>query len=40
VLCVGGTGRGADTAAVLKAAHSGTFFDLRVREILCRPTGS
>ena len=40
VLCVGGTGRGADTAVVLKAAHSGTFFDLRVREILCRPTGS
>jgi len=37
VICVGGTGRGADTAVVLKPAHSNAFFDLRVRETLCRP---
>ena len=37
VLCVGGTGRGADTALVLRAAHMNRFFDLRIREELCRP---
>jgi hypothetical protein len=36
-ICVGGTGRGADTAVVLRPAHMNTFFDLRVREILCKP---
>jgi hypothetical protein len=39
VISVGGTGRGADTALVLRPAHMNTFFDLRVREILCRPAG-
>lgn len=37
ILCVGGTGRGADTAVVLRAAHMDRFFDLRIREELCRP---
>ncbi len=37
VICVGGTGRGADTAVVLRPAHMNRFFDLRVREILCKP---
>ena len=40
VICVGGTGRGADTAVVLRPAHAGKFFDLRIHEILCRPTGA
>jgi hypothetical protein len=40
VICVGGTGRGADTAVVLRPAHSNSFFDLRVGEILCRPAGA
>jgi len=35
VLCVGGSGRGADTAVVLRPAHAGNLFDLRVREVLC-----
>jgi hypothetical protein len=39
VIAVGGTGRGADTAMVIRAAHMGNFFDLRVRETLCRPIG-
>lgn len=39
VICVGGTGRGADTAVVLKPAHANSFFDLRIRETLCRPIG-
>jgi len=37
VICVAGTGRGADTAVVLRPALANTFFDLRIREILCKP---
>lgn len=37
VICVGGTGRGADTAIVLRPAHASNFFELRIRETLCRP---
>lgn len=31
------TGRGADTAVVLKPAYAHQFFDMRVKEILCKP---
>jgi len=31
------TGKGADTALVLKAAHMNNFFDLEVREIIAKP---
>ena len=37
VVSIGGTGRGADTAVVLKPAHAQDFFDLRVKEIICKP---
>jgi hypothetical protein len=37
VVAIGGTGRGADTAVVLKPVHTKSFFDLRVQEILCKP---
>lgn len=37
VICVGGSGRGADAAVVLRAAHMNEFFDTKVREILCWP---
>ena len=37
VICVAGTGRGADTAVVLKPVNTHNFFDLKVREILCKP---
>ena len=37
VICIAGTGRGADTAVVLRPAHSSNFFDLRVRKVLCKP---
>ena len=37
VIVIAGTGRGADTAVVLKPANSRDFFDLRIREILCKP---
>ena len=34
---ISGTGRGADTALVLKPANTQNFFDLKVKEILCKP---
>jgi hypothetical protein len=37
VISIGGTGKGADTALVLKPATSSHLFDLRVREVICRP---
>ncbi len=37
VLAIGGTGRGADTAVILRGANADDFFDLRVNEILCKP---
>jgi hypothetical protein len=37
VICIAGTGRGADTAVVLKPVNSNNFFDLKVREIPCKP---
>ena len=37
VICIAGTGRGADTAILLKPEYTHNFFDLRVREILCKP---
>ncbi|MHB1295693.1 MAG: pyruvate kinase alpha/beta domain-containing protein [Anaerolineae bacterium] len=37
VIAIGGTGNGADTAVVLRAANTQDFFDLRVLEILCKP---
>jgi len=37
VIVITGSGRGADTAVVLKPVNSTNFFDLRVQEILCKP---
>ncbi len=37
VIAIAGTGRGADTAVVLKPVNSHHFFDLKIREILCKP---
>jgi len=37
VIAIAGTGRGADTAVVLGPANSRDFFDLKVKEILCKP---
>jgi hypothetical protein len=37
VIAIAGTGKGADTAVVLKSANAQTFFDLQVLEILCKP---
>jgi hypothetical protein len=37
VVSIGGTGRGADTALVLKPDYVHRIFDLRVKEIICKP---
>ena len=37
-IAIGGTGRGADTAVLLRPANSHNFFDLRFLEILCMPS--
>jgi hypothetical protein len=37
VISVAGTGHGADTAIVLKPVNTHRFFDLKVREIICKP---
>lgn len=38
VISIAGTGRGADTAAVLLPTNAQTFFDLKIIEIICRPS--
>jgi len=37
VVCVAGTGRGADTCAVIRAVPSHRFFDLRIRAYVAKP---
>jgi hypothetical protein len=37
VIAIAGTGRGADTAVVLKPANAQAFFDLKVLEVICKP---
>lgn len=37
IISIGGSGSGADSALVLKPAHQNTFFDMRIREIICKP---
>ena len=34
IIAVGGSGKGADAACILKSAHQNSFFDLRIRRIL------
>ena len=37
VISIGGSGEGADTALVLRAANVQDFFDVKVHEIVCKP---
>jgi len=37
IIAIGGTGSGADAAVVLRPVNAQYFFDLKVREILCKP---
>jgi hypothetical protein len=38
VMAIAGSGRGADTAAVVLPTNAQTFFDLKIVEIICRPS--
>ena len=37
IIAVGGTSRGVDTAVVLRPVNAHNFFDLKIKEILCKP---
>jgi uncharacterized protein len=37
VVSMGGTGRGADTAIVVQANYTHRFFQMKVKEIICKP---
>jgi hypothetical protein len=39
IVAIAGSGSGADTAIVLRASNTHTFFDTRVLEIICKPRG-
>lgn len=38
IVAIGGTGRGADTALRIKPANASRFFELRIREVLAKPS--
>ena len=37
IVSIGGTGKGADAALILKPVNQSHLFDLRVREVICKP---
>lgn len=37
IIAIGGTGRGADTALVLKPVNQSDFFNMFIKEIICKP---
>jgi hypothetical protein len=37
VIGIGGTGGGADTAILVRSANTHSFFDMRIREVICKP---
>jgi len=37
IIAIGGSGRGADTALIVKPANQSRLFDLKIREIICKP---
>jgi hypothetical protein len=39
IVVLGGSGSGADTAVVLRPAYAAAMFDLKIRQILCKPLG-
>jgi len=38
VIALGGTGTGADTALLIKPANAARFFDLRIKEVIAKPS--
>jgi len=37
VVAIGGSGKGADTALILKPTNQSDLFDMRIREVVCKP---
>ena len=37
IISIGGTGKGADTALLLQPANSFRFFDVKIKEVICKP---
>ena len=37
VVAIGGSAKGADAALILTPAHMTTFFDMKIREVICKP---
>ncbi len=37
MISIGGSGRGADVALVIKPAHQNNLFELKIREVICKP---
>ena len=37
IVSIGGSGKGSDTALILKPANQSDMFDIRVREVVCKP---
>lgn len=37
IVAIGGSGRGADAAAVIRPANQSDLFDMKIREIICKP---
>lgn len=37
IIAIGGTGSGADTAAIITPSHAASVFETKVHEILCKP---
>jgi hypothetical protein len=37
IISIGGSGRGADTAILTKPSNTHSFFDMRIKEIICKP---
>jgi uncharacterized protein len=37
IVSIGGSGKGSDTALILKPANQSDLFDMRIREVVCKP---
>ena len=37
IVSIGGSGKGSDTALILKPANQSDMFDMRIREVICKP---
>lgn len=37
IVSIGGSGKGSDTALILKPANQSDIFDMRIREVVCKP---